>query len=126
MSERNPCSDPITSLKTHSTPSVTPSPLLRRMVGMNSFTGNKAGVDALGRYTAEVFAPLGFAPEFIPSVNPGYGDHLVLTRPGRSRRRACASTAPVGPPPRSRSVSRTSKFAGERPTGVSSMRMTAS
>ena len=60
--------------------------LLRQMVGMNSFTGNKAGVDALGRFTAAAFAPLGFAAEFIPSIDPGYGDHLFLTRPGRSRR----------------------------------------
>ena len=57
--------------------------VLRQMVGMNSFTGNRDGVNRLGRFTAESFAPLGFAAEFVPSTNPGYGDHLVLTRPGR-------------------------------------------
>ncbi|HXG49141.1 MAG TPA: M20/M25/M40 family metallo-hydrolase [Methylomirabilota bacterium] len=59
---------------------------LRRMVGVNSFTGNREGVNALGRLTAECFAPLGFRAEFVPSVNPLYGDHLVLTRPGRTPR----------------------------------------
>ncbi len=60
--------------------------IFRRMVGMNSFTGNRDGVNALGRYTAECFAPLGFTAEFIPSTNPGFGDHLGLTRRGKSSR----------------------------------------
>lgn len=60
--------------------------LLRQMVEMNSFTGNRAGVNALGRFTAGAFAPLGFTAEFVPSVNPNYGDHLVLTRAGRTQR----------------------------------------
>lgn len=60
--------------------------LLRRMVGINSFTANRAGVNQLGRFTAEAFAPLGFTAEFVPSVNSQYGDHLVLTRPGRGAR----------------------------------------
>src|SRR2546429_2821821 len=58
--------------------------LLRQMVGINSFTGNRQGVDRLGRLTAECFAPLGFTAEFVPSANPNYGDHLVLTRRGRT------------------------------------------
>src|SRR2546425_5502346 len=58
--------------------------ILRQMVGINSFTSNPEGVNKLGRFTAECFAPLGFTAEFVPSVNPGYGDHLVLTRRGRS------------------------------------------
>jgi glutamate carboxypeptidase len=33
--------------------------------------------------TADCFAPLGFAVEFIRSSNPGFGDHLVLTRRGQ-------------------------------------------
>lgn len=57
--------------------------MLRQMVGTNSFTGNREGVNKLGRFTAESFAPLGFTAEFLPSANPNYGDHLVLTRPGR-------------------------------------------
>ena len=60
--------------------------MLRQMVAINSFTGNKAGVDELGRFTAQCFASLGFAAERVPSINPAYGDHLVLRRPGRSGR----------------------------------------
>jgi glutamate carboxypeptidase len=60
--------------------------LLRQMVQMNSYTLNRAGVNQLGRFTAEAFAPLGFTAEFVPSINPAYGDHLVLTRPGTSGR----------------------------------------
>jgi glutamate carboxypeptidase len=58
--------------------------MLRLMVGINSFTDNRQGVDRLGRLTAECFAPLGFTAEFVPSANPNYGDHLVLTRRGRT------------------------------------------
>lgn len=60
--------------------------LLRQMVAINSFTANKAGVNALGRLTADIFAELGFAAEFIPSVEPTFGNHLVLTRRGQSGR----------------------------------------
>src|SRR3989454_1785333 len=59
---------------------------LRQMVGINSFTSNREGVNRLGRFTARCFAPLGFTAEFVPSANLNYGDHLVLTRPGRSKR----------------------------------------
>jgi len=58
--------------------------MLRQMVGVNSFTGNRQGVDRLGRLTAECFAPLGFTAEFVPSANLNYGDHLALTRRGRT------------------------------------------
>jgi glutamate carboxypeptidase len=58
--------------------------MLRQMVGINSFTGNRDGVNSVGRFTAECFAPLGFTAEFVPSTNPEWGDHLVLTRRGRS------------------------------------------
>ena len=60
--------------------------MLRQMVGINSFTGNRDGVNRLGRFTAECFAPLGFTAEFVPSTNKEWGDHLVLTRRGRSAR----------------------------------------
>jgi glutamate carboxypeptidase len=60
--------------------------LLREMVGLNSYTANRDGVNRLGRFTAECFAPLGFVAEFVPSVNPVWGEHLVLTRPGSSGR----------------------------------------
>jgi len=61
--------------------------MLRQMVAINSFTANAAGVNALGELTAAAFAPLGFTAETAPSVNPSYGAHLVLTRPGKSGRR---------------------------------------
>jgi len=60
--------------------------LLQQMVGINSFTGNPEGVNRLGRFTAECFAPLGFTAEHVPSANRAWGDHLVLTRRGRSDR----------------------------------------
>lgn len=60
--------------------------MLREMVGINTFTGNREGVNRLGRFTAECFAPLGFAAEFVHSSNPAWGDHLVMTRRGRSAR----------------------------------------
>lgn len=56
--------------------------MLRQMVGINSFTLNRAGLKLLGQFTAEAFAPLGFAAEFVPSTNPKFGDHLALTRHG--------------------------------------------
>jgi glutamate carboxypeptidase len=56
--------------------------MLRRMVGINSYTGNPDGVNRLGRFTAESFVPLGFSSEFVPSTNPDWGSHLFLNRPG--------------------------------------------
>jgi glutamate carboxypeptidase len=58
--------------------------MLRQMVAINSFTENREGVNRLGRFTADCFAPLGFTSESVRSANPGFGDHLALTRPGRS------------------------------------------
>jgi len=58
--------------------------MLRQMVGINSYTGNREGVNRLGHFTAECFAPLGFSAEFVPSANPDYAQHLALTRRGRS------------------------------------------
>ncbi len=60
--------------------------LLQSMVNINSFTANATGVNQLGRLTADAFARLGFIPEFIPSRYSGFGQHLVLTRPGTSGR----------------------------------------
>ncbi|HLH56937.1 MAG TPA: M20/M25/M40 family metallo-hydrolase [Verrucomicrobiae bacterium] len=59
---------------------------LRRMVEVNSFTANPDGVNKLGRLTAECFEPLGFTAEFVPSANPKWGNHLVMTRKGRKNR----------------------------------------
>lgn len=58
--------------------------MLRQMVGINSWTLNPAGVNRLAQFTADCFAPLGFSAEFVPSVNPNFGNHLVLTRRGKS------------------------------------------
>lgn len=55
---------------------------LRRMVEINSFTTNISGINHLGNVTAELFAPLGFSAEFVPSENSIFGNHLVLTRKG--------------------------------------------
>ncbi|HNQ73368.1 MAG TPA: M20/M25/M40 family metallo-hydrolase [Verrucomicrobiota bacterium] len=59
--------------------------LLRQMVNINSFTLNRDGVNRLARLTADSFAPLGFAAEFVDPANPQYGTHLVLTRRGNGR-----------------------------------------
>lgn len=56
--------------------------LLQRLVGVNSFTTNAAGVAAVARLTAEAFEPLGFRAELAPCSTPGTGPHLFLTRCG--------------------------------------------
>jgi glutamate carboxypeptidase len=53
---------------------------LQNMVNINSFTVNREGVNLMGTLTAECFAPLGFSPEFVASVNPAHGRHLFLSR----------------------------------------------
>lgn len=57
--------------------------LLRRMVEINSFTLNTAGIEALADLTAKAFASLGFRAEKVPARNPAFGPHLVLTREAR-------------------------------------------
>ena len=59
--------------------------ILRQMVGINSFTANSQGVNKLAKFTAEVFAPLGFSAEYVQAANPAFGTHLVLTKPGRKK-----------------------------------------
>ena len=56
---------------------------LEATVRVNSWTLNKSGVNRVGELTEALFAPLGFQATRTPSVHPGYGDHLVLSRPGR-------------------------------------------
>lgn len=56
--------------------------LLRRLVAINSFTANAAGVDAVAKLTAEAFAPLGFSAELVPCSIPGTGHHLFLSHRG--------------------------------------------
>lgn len=59
---------------------------LRQMVEINSFTAYAPGVNELGQLTAKLFAELGFEAEFIQSTIPHYGQHLVLTRNGRTHK----------------------------------------
>ncbi len=61
--------------------------MLRQMVDINSFTLNVEGVTRLGELTAAMFAPLGFSAERLPAGHWQYGDHVILTRPGRSGRK---------------------------------------
>ena len=56
--------------------------ILKQMVEINSYTANIEGVNQLARYTAQCFAPLGFSSELVPSTNPKFGNHLILTRKG--------------------------------------------
>lgn len=56
--------------------------MLRKMVGINSYTANIAGVNRCGEFTAECFASMGFKAEFVPSFNPAFGKHLAMTRRG--------------------------------------------
>ncbi len=57
--------------------------LLRRLVAINSFTANPAGVDEVARLTAAAFAPLGFDAELAPCATTGTGHHLFLTHRGQ-------------------------------------------
>jgi len=56
--------------------------LLRRMVETNSWTQNPDGVRRVGDLTEEAFRGLGLKAERVPSSNPEWGPHLVLTRAG--------------------------------------------
>lgn len=57
---------------------------LKRMVDVNSFTENPAGINELGTVTAAIFEKLDFQAEHIPSIRPNYGRHVVMTRAGRT------------------------------------------
>lgn len=59
---------------------------LKRLVDVNSFTGNPDGVNHNGGLIAAAFAPLGFSMERVPCAYSGRGDHLVLTRPGGGKK----------------------------------------
>lgn len=62
--------------------------MLHHMVSINSFTGNPDGVDDLAHVTSALFARMGFRPQTVrSSQHPTFGDHLVLTRPGRGPHR---------------------------------------
>ncbi len=55
---------------------------LRRLVSVNSFTANSAGVDAVVELTAAAFLPLGFRANRVPCATLGTGHHLFLSRKG--------------------------------------------
>jgi glutamate carboxypeptidase len=55
---------------------------LERLVAVNSFTGNRAGVLRNGEIVAGQFCDLGFRAERVPAKNETFGDHLFLSRPG--------------------------------------------
>jgi glutamate carboxypeptidase len=55
---------------------------LKRLVAVNSFTGNRAGVLRNGEIVAAQFETLGFSAERVPAANPAFGDHLFLKRSG--------------------------------------------
>ena len=61
--------------------------ILHEMVAINSFTLNVAGVNQLGTLTAARFESLGFTAARVPPGNSQYGDHIVMTRAGRSGRK---------------------------------------
>ncbi len=55
---------------------------LERLVAVNSFTGNRAGVLRNAEIIAAQFRELGFVEERIPASHTGFGDHQFLSRPG--------------------------------------------
>jgi glutamate carboxypeptidase len=55
---------------------------LERLVAVNSFTGNRAGVLRNAEIIAEQFRELGFVEDRIPASHAGFGDHQFLSRPG--------------------------------------------
>lgn len=62
---------------------------LREIVGINSFTANAAGVDAVAERIARQFEPLGFAAAFVPGPE-GSGRHLFLASEPAAERPALA------------------------------------
>ena len=56
---------------------------LERLVAVNSFTANRAGVLHNAELVAAQFRELGFAEERVPAENPLFGDHQFLRRSGK-------------------------------------------
>ena len=56
---------------------------LERLVAVNSFTANRAGVLRNAELVAAQFRELGFAEERVPAENSFFGDHQFLKRAGR-------------------------------------------
>src|SRR3989440_8436101 len=58
---------------------------LRQTVGINSYTTNRQGVERVAQLTARQFEALGFTAETVPSTDPAFAGHLVLTRRGKGK-----------------------------------------
>jgi len=61
--------------------------LLEQWVSINSFTTNASGVNQVANLTAQAFENLGFVAEHVPPENRNFGNHLVLTRTGKTDRK---------------------------------------
>ncbi len=59
---------------------------LQKMVAINSFTTNTAGVEETGDLIVKQFSSLGFLPEYEKSSDERYGRHIFLRRPAGSDR----------------------------------------
>ena len=57
---------------------------LERFVGLNSFTYNPAGINALGQQYADLYATLGFNTNFIQAQVKNCGHHSVSIKKGKS------------------------------------------
>ena len=55
---------------------------LQRLVAVNSFTTNAAGIDRNAQIIIEQFAPLGWTARQVPCTAPETGHHLVLDAGG--------------------------------------------
>jgi glutamate carboxypeptidase len=58
---------------------------LKRLVAVNSFTGNRDGVLQNAALVEDLFQPLGFEARRVASEVPGFGEHLLLHRSGKKR-----------------------------------------
>jgi glutamate carboxypeptidase len=58
---------------------------LSRLVAVNSFTGNRAGVLRNAELVAAQFRELGFGEERVPAKNRHFGEHQFLSRSGKGR-----------------------------------------
>ncbi len=68
--------------------------MLQSMVEINSFTSNRSGVNQLANLTAEYFSKIGFVPQFVPSVNSNFGNHLFMNYPINSQQSDSAHPFP--------------------------------
>ena len=70
--------------------------VLERLVGINSFTLNHAGIAESRRQIAELFAPLGFTAEEVPAAESEFASHLLLRRAGTGLTARGPGAGPAG------------------------------